>query len=96
MVALFGQVVAIDGVLMICHRRTFQALNGFDNQTFTGFHFYDIDISFRAALSGRTNWVAPIPLMHDSKGVFGAAWETNRQKFVRKFAGNLPAALKQA
>lgn len=90
--ALFGQVLVMDGVLLMCHRRTFEALGGFDAKNYTGFHFYDVDITFRAAMELKlVNLVAPIPILHLSPGAMQEDWERNRQIFVRKFAGMLPA-----
>lgn len=57
--AEYGQVMVLDGVLLMCHRRTFEKLNGFDSQTFQGFHFYDLDTTFRAHLLGLKNYAAP-------------------------------------
>jgi hypothetical protein len=91
--AQFGRVVVLDGVLLMCHRRTFERLNGFDEQSYKGFHFYDIDITFRAALAQLQNLVAPIPLLHASPGGAEQAWEANRQIFLRKYGHLLPARL---
>jgi hypothetical protein len=88
--AVFGQVLVVDGVLLMCHRRTLDKLGGFDEKNFKGFHFYDIDVTFRAHLAGLKNFVAPLPLLHESLGTYDDAWETARQTFVRKFSGKLP------
>jgi GT2 family glycosyltransferase len=42
---------AVDGVLIGAHRKVCDAIP-FDEQTFTGFHHYDIDFSYRAFLAG--------------------------------------------
>lgn len=92
--AYFGQVLVMDGVLLMCHRRTFEALGGFDEKNYTGFHFYDIDITFRAAMElKRVNLVAPIPLLHLSPGNTQSEWEANRDIFIRKFGHLLPAKI---
>lgn len=87
----FGQVVVLDGVLLMCHRRTFERLNGFDGQTYNGFDFYDIDITFRASMEQLINLAAPILLLHDSIGATSQGWEANRQIFLKKFGHLLPA-----
>jgi len=56
--ALFGRVLVLDGVLLMCHRRCFEQLNGFDAEHYKGFHFYDIDITFRAAMNAMRNYAA--------------------------------------
>ncbi len=91
--AVFGRVLVVDGVFLMCHRRTFDRLGGFDDKTFKGFHFYDIDISFRAHLAGLKNYVAPIPMFHDSTGNYDQVWDATRQLFVKKFTGKLPHQL---
>jgi len=88
----FGPVVVVDGMLLMCHRRTFEKLGGFD-ETMGGFHFYDVDITLRAALAGMTNLVLPIPLIHRSHGNYDDAWEAARRKFVEKHTGVLPIRL---
>jgi hypothetical protein len=91
--SVFGQVLVVDGVFLMCHRRTFEKLGGFDDKTFKGFHFYDIDMTLRAHLAGLRNYVAPIPLFHASKGNYDQVWEAARQVFVNKHAGRLPCQL---
>jgi len=91
--AAFGRVLVVDGVFLMCHRRTFDGLKGFDSQTFQGFHFYDVEMTFRAHLAGLRNYVAPIPMYHASTGNYDAKWEATRQVFVGKYAGKLPCHL---
>jgi hypothetical protein len=87
---LFGRVVVLDGILLLCHRRAFDALGGFDDRTYRGFHFYDIDITFRATLAGLSNYASPIPLFHPSTNGPSPEWERNRRIFVSKFRAYLP------
>lgn len=90
MAAQFGRVAVVDGVLLMCSRVTFEKLTGFDHQSFSGFHFYDMDLSVRAHLLGLSNYVAPIPLLHKSHGVTNDEWETNRLIFIEKHRKILP------
>ncbi|HEY2574050.1 MAG TPA: glycosyltransferase [Verrucomicrobiaceae bacterium] len=87
---LFGQVVVLDGIFLLCHRRTFDGLGGFDENSYRGFHFYDVDITFRATLSGLSNYVAPIPMYHPSTGTLNHEWDRNRRIFLGKFRQFLP------
>ena len=89
----FGQVMVIDGVLLMCHRRTFVRIGGFDADHFGGFHFYDLDTTFRAHLAGLKNYVAPMPVLHQSQGKYDEAWEKNRQIFAEKHKAVLPCSL---
>jgi hypothetical protein len=68
-------------------------VNGFDDKTFKGFHFYDVDVSFRAHLAGFKNYVAPIPMFHRSTGTYDKVWDAARQVFVRKHVARLPFQL---
>jgi tetratricopeptide (TPR) repeat protein len=79
------RVQAIDGVFMAATRRVCQAI-AFDQTTFDGFHFYDLDFSYRAYRAGFKLGIArDILIIHDSMGAQDAAWAHYSQKFVRKF-----------
>lgn len=91
--ALFGQVLVVDGVLLMCHRRVFDHLQGFDAGTYQGFHFYDVDTTFRAHQLGLKNYAAPLPLLHLSSGKYDEAWEKNRAIFAEKHKAVLPCKL---
>lgn len=88
--AQFGQTVILDGVLLMCSKKTFNRLEGFDADTFKGFHFYDVDITLRAHLLGLINYVAPIPVIHRSYGITNENWEENRKLYVKKHEKVLP------
>jgi hypothetical protein len=90
---VFGRVAVLDGVLLMCHRNTWEKLDGFDATTYHGFHFYDIDITFRATLSGLVNYAAPIPIFHKGSGTINDNWEANREIFIGKFGKHLPYRL---
>lgn len=90
MAAQYGQVAVVDGVLLVCSRRTFEKIGGFDSETFDGFHFYDMSLSTEAHLHGYTNYAAPIPLLHASHGRTNDNWESNRTRYVEKYGKHLP------
>lgn len=76
---------AIDGVFMAASRRVCQAV-AFDEATFDGFHFYDLDFSYRAFRAGFKVAIAQdILIIHDSMGVNDAEWARYAQRFVKKF-----------
>ncbi|MCQ4164355.1 glycosyltransferase [Tahibacter harae] len=77
----------MDGVFIAGHRRVFEQLP-FDAQTFDGFHFYDLDLSWRAAQAGfRCGLCLDLGLLHESKGDYNPVyWE-----FARKFTAKFPA-----
>lgn len=82
-------VQGLDGVFIAVRRRVWETVR-FDEDTFDGFHLYDLDFSFRAALAG-FNLAVPLDLLlrHDSLGRYDAAWRVYAQRFERKFAQRL-------
>lgn len=82
-------VVVLDGVCLIASRKTLEEVGSFPEDT--GFHFYDIEITFRAHLKGLRNFVMPIPLVHYSVGDVDWAWKAARMKFMERYSSLLPA-----
>ena len=76
---------ALDGVLLAGPRRTFEQI-GFDAETFDGFHFYDLDLSYRASRQGLNCAVAlDLLIWHQSGGNFRDSWQKYADRFVAKF-----------
>ena len=76
-------------MLIAATRKVCEAVS-FDQETFDGFHFYDLDFSYRAFRAGYKLTVAyDILLIHDSRGVTNAAWERYAQLFARKYQGQI-------
>lgn len=84
-------VQALDGCFMACRREVAVAI-GFDSYAFDGFHLYDIDFSYRAAMSGYALAVCrDLPLIHLSPGGFkDSTWEMYRRRFQAKHRATLP------
>lgn len=84
---------AMDGLFFAAKRNVCEAVP-FDEATFDGFHFYDLDFSYRAHAAGfrcAIGW--DMLVVHDSAGSYGTVW----QGYARKFAAKYPElALKQA
>jgi glycosyl transferase family 2 len=82
---------ALDGVFLAGPRRTFEQI-AFDADTFDGFHFYDLDFSYRAHRAG-LNSAAALDLLiwHQSGGDFRATWRTYADRFVAKFPELTPS-----
>lgn len=53
-----NRVVAIDGIWMCCPKSVFDGGIRFDEDTYDGFHFYDMDLSMQIVHSGRIILVA--------------------------------------
>ncbi|MBL8514962.1 MAG: hypothetical protein JNJ55_13300, partial [Betaproteobacteria bacterium] len=85
---------ALDGVWLAMNRRVWEAVR-FDEETFDGFHLYDIDFTFRAARAG-FKLAAPgdLLLTHFSTGRYDAAWQRYNRRFLAKYPAlsNQPSA----
>jgi hypothetical protein len=78
---------ALDGLLFAV-RRDLAARVGFDAANFDGFHFYDLDFTYRAWRQGlRLAVSTELVVFHASAGEFGAEWTRYAQRFLAKFPG---------
>jgi Glycosyltransferase like family len=89
LMSLHGPRVAhaqgFDGVF-IAARREWVARVGFDPGRFSGFHFYDLDFSYRAYLAGaRLTIGCDLALIHQSHGTFDEQWGAAQTAFAAKF-----------
>jgi len=83
---------ALDGAFLAGRRDTFERI-GFDADTFDGFHFYDLDLSYRAHRAGLDCAVAlDLLIWHQSGGDFRASWRAYADRFVAKFPELRPDA----
>lgn len=75
----------LDGVFIAARRALVERI-GFDAGRFDGFHFYDLDFSFRAHLAGaRVTIAGDLGLIHRSRGSFDERWTDAQRVFVEKF-----------
>lgn len=85
-----GGMQALDGLLLCGRRDLFNALK-FDQQTFRGFHLYDIDLTYRAFLAGyRLAVCCDLGIVHHSPGHYDNQWAAEAQAFQNKHRGTLP------
>ncbi|HMO61642.1 MAG TPA: glycosyltransferase [Ferruginibacter sp.] len=83
-------VVVTDGVLMCCHKKLWQQYP-FDEQRYTGFHFYDMDFSATLHQHGYTNYVTNAVLIeHLSAGRLSREWAEAAIVFHKKWKKQLP------
>jgi hypothetical protein len=76
---------ALDGVLIAAWRPAAERI-GFDQDTFDGFHFYDLDFSYRAWRMGlRTRIQTDLLISHRSRGSFDDAYWRYAARFQSKF-----------
>ena len=76
------QVKVVDGVFLAMKREVWKKLK-FD-ETIKGFHFYDIDISLRAAEIYQNYLIHDFYFVHFSKGNFGKEWLQTCIKFNKR------------
>lgn len=82
-------IQAVDGVFIAANRNVCETLR-FDEQTFDGFHFYDLDFSYRAFLAGfRIGVPWDILLVHDSTGQRSAEWRRYADIFMAKYGSRM-------
>lgn len=83
-------VVAMDGVFLACRKDVAKKIR-FDEQTFHGFHCYDIDICLQAHQLGFENRVVNnILLEHFSRGKLNRQWVENQLVLWRKWRAETP------
>jgi hypothetical protein len=82
---VLGGMQTLDGVF-IGARRAAALRVGFDAGTFDGFHFYDLDFTYRAHRAGlRLAVTTGIEAIHLSEGKFEDTWRHYAQRFHAKF-----------
>jgi len=85
-----GGIQAMDGLFLAMHRRIPMALP-FDDLTFDAFHLYDLDFTFRAYRAGfKLAVCSDLCLLHHSIGNFDDTWRVYAEKFLAKYAGQIP------
>lgn len=94
---LIEDVQALDGMFFAARTDVARRI-GFDAATFDGFHFYDLDFTYRAHRAGhRLAVTTAIAAVHASDGDFGTSWQGYAERFRRKFpALDAPAAAHHA
>lgn len=84
-----GGIQALDGCFFACKRQVAESVR-FDEQTFDGFHLYDLDFTFSAHLRGFQLAVCnDIPVIHKSIGKFDEVWAGYARRFREKHAAHL-------
>jgi GT2 family glycosyltransferase len=75
----------LDGVFVAARRAWVERI-GFDPEGVPGFHFYDLDFSYRAYRAGaRLEIACDLALVHQSRGRFDADWSLAQEAFSQKF-----------
>jgi hypothetical protein len=84
-----GGIQALDGLLLAFRRPVIEHI-GWDAETFTGFHMYDLDATYRAHRAGYKLAVAlDLLVCHFSGGSYDARWAQYAQAFLQKHGATL-------
>lgn len=87
------ETVIVDGVFFMVHKGRIK--HNFD-ESVEGFHFYDVDFSFRNHLAGvKVGVTTEIKINHMSIGMVNDQWENNRKEFAEKFKNKLPVRVNE-
>jgi hypothetical protein len=85
-------VKVLDGVFLACRKEVWQDIQ-FNENLLTGFHFYDIDFSFRASVKYRNLVIRKLDLVHfTTGGDFGEPWINTAFLFHRQFQIDLESS----
>ncbi|MFD2999146.1 glycosyltransferase [Pontibacter toksunensis] len=89
----YSEVLVLDGVLLCCRQSVWEQTK-FDETSYAGFHFYDLDFSLSVWKRGFKNYVNfEILLEHNSAGKIDKSWLKASDIFHRKWAHILPVSL---
>lgn len=87
-----SKVVSVDGV-WFCTTKEIAAQVKFDEQTFSGFHCYDVDFSLAVLQHYEVAVTFEILINHFSEGSFNDSWITDTLKLHKKWRNILPINL---
>ena len=85
------EVVAVDGLFFSIRRELFTRIR-FDDDTFDGFHFYEIDICMQVRRTHKCIVTWDLLVKHQSGGAFDDTWRMYANRFVDKYHSELPAS----
>ena len=87
-----SQVVTLDG-MWLCMRKQVWSEYMFDEQTFNGFHFYDMDICFQVTQKYKIYVTYNVLIEHLSSGTVNRDWIDSSIIFCNKWNLKLPASI---
>ena len=86
------ETVMLDGLFFVVNKERIKTR--FD-ESFKGFHFYDVDFTFNNHLNGvKVGVMFDIKITHKSIGATNDEWEKNREQFIEKYKDKLPHNIK--
>lgn len=86
----FSSVAVLDGMCLFVSRRVWSKVR-FDEQTFPGFHLYDLDFTTAVSVAGYTNYVCQAVIVeHFSEGTYTMPWFEATRDYNEKWKNVLP------
>jgi glycosyltransferase involved in cell wall biosynthesis len=86
-------VVLVDGLFIVLNKKNIKQTF---NEEIKGFHFYDVDFSFRNFIDNvKIGVIYDVRVTHKSIGQTNEQWEQNRIKFAEKHKELLPVKIKR-
>lgn len=86
-------VVLVDGLFIVVNKNNIKKEF---NEEIDGFHFYDVDFSFRNFIEDvKIGVVYDVRVTHKSIGQTNEQWEKNREVFAEKYKDILPVKIKR-
>ena len=86
-------VVIVDGLFIVLNKKNIKQTF---NEEIKGFHFYDVDFSFRNFIEDvKIGVIYDVRVTHKSIGQTNEQWEQNRIKFAEKHKDLLPVKIKR-
>jgi glycosyltransferase involved in cell wall biosynthesis len=86
-------VVLVDGLFIVINKKNIKEKF---NEDIGGFHFYDVDFSFRNFIKDvRIGVMYDVRVTHKSIGQTNEQWEKNREIFAEKYKDVLPIKVKR-
>jgi len=86
-------VVLVDGLFIVVNKNNIKEKF---NEEIGGFHFYDVDFSFRNFVKNvKIGVMYNVRVTHKSIGQTNEQWEKNREIFAEKYKGILPVKVKR-
>lgn len=88
--SIIKEVYAIDGLWFCVKKKLFDTIK-FDDERYSGFHFYDFDISMQLINHGyKIGVIYDVLMEHFSYGKINLEWLTNSTIFFNKWSAVLP------
>lgn len=84
------EVVVLDGLCLFVRPSLMQKVR-FDEETFPGFHLYDLDFCMQARRHAKVICTKAVLVKHLSVGKFDEQWHRAAQAFAAKWEAELPA-----